>query len=255
MKVTKEKEENHQAYLTIELEPDEVKEAMSSALDRVTKKAKMGGFRAGKAPRAMVERAVDKEQLLQDALDDLIPKSYDKAIKEQNIEAIAQPELELVQKEPVIFKAIVPLKPTVTLGDYKSVRVAPKTVEVTEEQILAVIERLRHQAALWEPTDRPVEFNDFITFDITSSYDEDNKPYINTKKAQYNVTKGLTAPLPGFPEAMVGAKKNEEKEFKLKFPEDYSDKNVIGKEATFKITVSEIKEEKMPELNDEFAKR
>ena len=255
MKVTKEKEENHQVYLTIELEADEVKQAESDALDRITKRAKLGGFRAGKAPRAMVERVVDKDALRQEALDKLIPEAYEKALKEQNIEAVAQPEMELTQKDPVIFKATVPLKPTVTLGDYKKVRVEPKKVEVTEEQINAVIERLRHQHALWEPAERPVALNDFITFDVSSSYGPENKPFINTKKAQYNVTAGLTAPLPGFPEALVDAKKNEEKEFKLKFPEDYADKNVIGQEVTFKVTITEIKAEQMPELNDEFAKR
>jgi len=253
MEVTKEKTENCQVFLNIEMEPAEVEESLEATYKRLVKKTKIPGFRQGKAPRAVLERHIGKESLLKEAISTLVPQAYEKAIKEQKIEAIAQPDIELSQTEPVIFKAIVPLKPTLKLGDYHQIKATPKPVEVTKEEIKAVIERLRHQAAIWEPVERAVELNDLVTFDIESNVD--GEPFINQKGVQYQALPDLAAPVPGFAKQLVGLKKSEEKEFKLPLPSDYPRSELAGKEASFKVTLTEIKEEKLPKLDSKFAQQ
>ena len=251
MKVANEKTENSQVYLTIEMEPAEVEESLESSYQRLVKTARIPGFRKGKAPRQILERYIGRESLLEDALNNLVPQAYEKAIKEQEIEAIAQPQIEITQTDPLIFKAIVPLKPTVMLGDYKSIQAEPEKVEVTESNVDDVIEQLRHQQATWEPVERPVDFGDLVVFDIESSAED--TPFINQKGAQYQVLRDQSFPVAGFAEQLTGMKSNEEKEFKLQLPADYPRQELAGKEASFKVKVTEIKQEILPELNNAFA--
>ncbi len=251
MKITNEKIENSQAFLTIEMEPAEVEESLEMSYHRLVKKANIPGFRKGKAPRAILERYIGRESLFEDALNDLLYQAYEKAIKEQAIEAIAQPQIEIAQTDPVVFKAIVPLKPKVKLGDYQHIQVTPQPVEVTENDVNDVIEQLRHQHATWEPVERPVDFGDMVVFNIWSSVED--KPFINQKGVQYQPLHDSSFPLPGFAEQLIGMKRDEEKEFKLQIPADYSRSELAGKEPSFRVRVTEIKQEILPELKDEFA--
>ena len=252
MKVTKEKTENSQVFLSIEMEPAEVEESLEMSYYRLVKKTDIPGFRKGKAPRAILERYIGKESLFEEALNNLAPQAYEKAIKEQEIEAIAQPQIEITQTDPVVFKAIVPLKPRVKLGDYQHIQVTPQPVEVTENDVSDVIEQLRHRHATWEPVERPVDFGDLVVLDIESSIED--KPFINQKGAQYQVLHALPFPVPGFAEQLAGMKRDEEKEFNLQFPSDYPRGELAGKEPWFKVKVTEIKKEILSELNDEFAR-
>jgi len=252
VKVTNEKTENSQAFLTIEMESAEVEESLEKSYQHLVRKADIPGFRKGKAPRAILERYIGRESLLEDALNNLIPEAYEKAIKEQKIEAIAQPHIEITQTEPVVFKVTVPLPPNVELGDYHHIQVTPEPVEVTEDDVNAVIEQLRHQHATWEPVERSVEFNDLVVLDIESNIED--KPFISRKAVQYQVLRDLPFPAPGFAGQLPGMKKNEEKEFKLQFPSDFPRSELAGKEASFKVKITEIKQERLPELDDEFAR-
>ncbi len=251
MKVTNEKTENSQAFLTIEMEPAEVEESLEASYHRLVKKTNIPGFRKGKAPRAILERYLGKEGLLEDALNNLLPKAYENAIKEQKIEAIAQPHIEIAQTDPVVFKAVVPLVPTIELGDYHHIQVTPESVELTEDDVNTAIEQLRHQQATWEPVDRPVDFGDLVVLDVESNIE--GKPFINQKGVQYQVLRDVLLPAPGFAEQLSGMKRGDEKEFKLQFPSDYSRDELAGKEPSFKVKVTEIKQERLPELNNEFA--
>ena len=252
MKVTNEKVENRQAFLSIEMEPAEVEQSLEECYRQLVKKTNIPGFRKGKAPRTVLERYLSKESLMEEALGDLIPKACEKAIKEQKLEAIAQPHIEIAQTDPVVFKAVVPLRPMVKLGDYHGIQVTPQPAEVSEDDADAVIERLRHQRATWEPVERPVGFNDMVVLDIESNIE--GKPFINQKGAQYLVAQNSPFPTPGFAEQLVGMKRDEEKEFQLQFPPDYPKSELVGKGASFKVRVTEIKQERLPELDDEFAK-
>ena len=251
MKVTREKTENSQVFLSIEMEPAEVEDSLEESYRRLVKKANIPGFRRGKAPRVILERYIGKESLLEDALNNLLPQAYEKAIKEQEIEAIARPSIEIAQTDPVVFKATVPLPPTVELGDYHHIQVTQEPVELTEDDVSAAIEQLRHQHATWEPVERPVDFGDLVVLDIESNIED--KPFINQKGVQYQVLHDLPFPAPGFAEQLSGMKRGEDKEFKLQFPSDYPRGELAGKEPSFKVRVTEIKQEELPEPNDEFA--
>ncbi len=251
MKVTKEKEENRQVSLRVEMEPAEVEKYLEESYQHLVKKAKIPGFRKGKASREVLERHIGREGLFEEALNRLLPQAYEQAIKEQGIEAVATPSIEIEQTDPVVFKATVPLKPTVKLGDYHQLRLTPEPVEVTEDNVNAVIEQLRRQHGTWEPVEREVGFDDLVAIDIESHIE--GKPFINQPGVQYEVLRDQPLPVPGFAEQLVGMKGGGEKEFKLKLPEDYPRAEVAGKEAHFKVKVSEVKQSRLPPLDDEFA--
>lgn len=251
MKVTREKIENCQAYLTVEMEDADMETGIADAYKRLAQKASIPGFRKGKAPRQVVERHLGKGAVLEEAVDRMLPKAYEQALTEQEIEPYARPSVEITQMEPLAFKATVPLVPNVDAGEYKDLRLEPVKMDVTDENIDAVMEDLRHQNAAWEPVDRAVAFDDLITADLLGTVGD--KPYLQKVGAQVQVVKDSVSPAPGFFEQLVGMKKDEEKEFTLPFPADYPNAEVAGKEGHFKVKISEIKEEHLPELNDEFA--
>jgi len=251
MKVTNEKTENHEVHLLVEMDPEEVAESSEKAFRRLVQRVNVPGFRKGKAPRAVLETYVGREQLVNDMVDELVPGAYEKALEEQQLDAIAQPRIEVTETDPVTFRAVVPLRPVVNLGDYHQIRVTSEPMEVTEETIDSVIEELRHQHATWEPAERTVELKDLVTLDVESTVD--GEPYVNRQGAQYQVLTESLAPAPGFAEQLVGMSKGEEKEFSLQFSDEESQAELAGKEAHFKASVSEIKEEKLPEVTDEFA--
>ena len=252
MKVSAEPVENSQVTLNIEMEPVEIEKYIEGAYNRLVRKVSVPGFRKGKAPRDVLERHIGKDALFQEALEDLIPETYKEALEEQKIEPIAQPQFEMIQTEPLIFKAVVPLKPTIKLGDYTGIRVESKPVEVKKEDIETTIEQLRNQQAILSPVDRPVQFDDIVTIDIEGEKEGESFPI--RKDVVYEVTKEARLPLPGFAEKLEGMGKGEEKSFVLYYPPDYEMKELAGKDHAFKVTVTEIKEKKLPEVDDELAK-
>ncbi|MDP2917675.1 MAG: trigger factor [Dehalococcoidia bacterium] len=253
MKVTREKTENSQAFLSIEMEPAEVETALDKAYRSLVQKASIPGFRKGKAPRFLLEQHLGKERLLEEAVNKMAPEVAEKAIKEQDLKVVARPQVELEKMEPVTFKVVVPMEPTVNLGDYHQVKIAPESVEFKQEDVDAAVDQLRHNHATWEPVERPVAYADMVILDIESHIGE--QPFINQKDAQFHVAKDFDYPMPGFADQLVELKVGDSKEFALKFPDDYGRAELAGKEASFKIKVNEVKQEKMPEVNDEFAKQ
>src|SRR4030042_1572507 len=153
MKVSTEPLENSQVALNIEMEPVEIDKYLDTAYNRLVKKVSVPGFRKGKAPRDILERHIGKDALFQEALEDLIPRAYKEALDEQKIDPIAQPQFELIKTEPLIFKAVAPLKPTVRLGDYRQIKVESEPVEIKEGDIEATIEQIRHQQPILSPLD------------------------------------------------------------------------------------------------------
>lgn len=252
MKVSSEPIENSQVSLNVEMEATEIDEYLDKAYNHIVGRVKVPGFRKGKTPRAILERHVGKDAFLQEALEHLIPDAYQKALHEQKIEPIARPEIQVIQTEPVIFKAIVPVYPTVKLGDYKEIRVESKQVEVTEKEVEAAIQQLRLQHATLMPVDRPANMGDAVTIDIEG--ESEGKPLPLRKDLVFELVKESPLPLPGFAEKLEGMAKGEEKNFTLSYPADYKIPELAGKDYTFKIKTTEIKEQKLPEVDDEFAK-
>ncbi len=251
MKVTREKEENRQVWLNIEIEPAEMQTELDLAYHRLAQRAEVPGFRKGKAPREVLERHIGKDRLLEDALSKLLPRAYENAIKEQELEPVTNPDIEITQTDPVIFKATVSLRPVVELGDYTALKLNPEPPEAIDDEFNNTLEQLRRQHGSWEPAERAAGFDDLVTIDVDSQVED--KPFIKQEGVQYQMLKNQTAPAPGFAEQLEGMKGGEEKEFKLPLPADYAQVELAGKEASFKIKINEVKQLKLPELDDEFA--
>lgn len=251
MKVSSEQIENSQVALNVEMEADDIDEYMDRAYKHLVGRVRVPGFRKGKTPRAVLERHVGKDAFLQEALDHLVPEAYEKALDEQKIEPIARPEIQLIQDEPVIFKAIVPVRPKIKLGDYATIRLESELVEVEEKEIDAAIEQIRYQHAVLLPVDRAVKLGDTVTMDLEGESQGESFPI--RKDFVYELIKESPLPLPGFANKLEGIAKGEEKSFVLSYPADYEIKELAGKEYSFKVKVTEIKERELPEVNDEFA--
>ncbi len=252
MKTTKEKIENRQAYLTIELEPSETEEGLSKAYNRLVRKYNVPGFRKGKAPRPILEQYIGKAALLEDAVEHMAPEVIEKVIKEQELKVIARPQIDLEKIEPVIYKLVLPLEPVVTLGDYHQVKIAPEVIELKEEDVDKAIEQLRHKHCIWEPVERQINSRDLVNLDIESNVGA--QPFINQKDAEYQVEKESEFPIKGFAEQLIGLKKGDKKDFTLTFAQDHPRAELAGKEVSFKVEIKEIKQEKLPEVDDDFAK-
>ena len=251
MKLIEQKTENHQAMLTVELEPEEVETSMEATFKRMAKETTVPGFRKGKAPRDVLERHIGRQAVFDEAMQDLIPRTCTRVIEEQNIEVYARPTLSMTSTDPVTFQAVIPLRPVIELGDYNSIRMKLPEVEIKEEQVDMVVNRLQRQCATWEEADGPVTMGNLAVLDVESNIGE--VPYISQKGAQFQLG-GSPEPVLGFTEEILGMEKGAEKEFTLKFPEKHPDTSTAGKEVHFKVTLTEIRQEKLPELNDEFVK-
>jgi len=251
VKVTAEKMEHRQVALVIEVDPGELEESREQAYHRMVGRVSIPGFRKGKAPRAILEQHVGKESLLDEALEQLIPQLYKEAVKSEGLEPIAEPQIEITQTEPLVFKAIVPLKPAIELGDFHGIRVNADAVEISSEKTETAMEQIRQGQAILSPVDRPIQFGDSVTLDIEASVD--GKALLNHKDVVYDVDKNSVLPLPGFAENLIGVEKNKETTFTLRVLGDYDIKEFSGKEWLCKVSVSEIKEKELPELTDELA--
>ncbi len=252
MKVSTESLGNCQTALTIEAEDSELNKSLDEAYHHLVKEVSVPGFRKGKAPRDILVQHIGKQNLLDDALEHLIPQLYKQAIESQQITPIAQPQIEIAQTEPVIFKAVVSLEPEVKLGDYTSIKLEPAPeINIDEEEVSAAMEEARERQGAWVPVDRAVELGDLVTMDVEANVE--GKAWLNHKGILYEVDKDSRSPVPGFASQLQGTEKNREKTFSLLIPEDYSIKEMSGKEGNFKVTVTEIKEKQLPELDDKLA--
>lgn len=250
MKVTREDDAVRQAVLNIEMEEADVESYLQRAYQRVVQRVKVPGFRPGKAPRRVVERMVGRESLLNEALDFMVPEVTAKAIEQEAIEAGAQPDVEILEIEPVTIKATVPLTPAVDVGDYLSMRVPWEPPAVTDEQVAEALEEVRRKEALWEPVERPADMGDDVAMDFKGVCE--GETIVEQEFAAFVLDP--EAPLPGFGEALTGIAVGETREFDIPFPDDYFNENLAGKTCTFTVTVKEIKAQVLPELNDDFAK-
>ncbi|MBN1690229.1 MAG: trigger factor [Dehalococcoidia bacterium] len=252
MKTTSEKIENCQIALNVEMEGSETEKYMGIALEHLARRVVLPGFRKGKAPATLVEQHIGKQAIMQEALEHLVPEAYEEALKNESILAIDQPKIELVQLDPIIFKAIVPTKPEVTPGNYRDIRMELGKKEICEDDVNQVIEQLQLQFGTLVPAERAIRFGDIVTIDIDGKRGEEN--ILSRKDAAYEVSQGSKYPVPGFAEKIEGMSKDEEKSFEIDFSDDYEIKEIAGKKYSFNVKVNEIKEKSLPEINDDFAK-
>lgn len=252
MKVEREELEDCQVQLRVEAEPEEIEQSLQRAIRRVANRTAIPGFRRGKAPPVMVERFVGREVLLEEAVQDLVPRLTRQAIEEQQLRAVAEPEIEVTEREPVTFTAKIPVEPRVELAPYGAFRFPKEPLVVEEERVESVLEGLREQQATWQPVDRAVRFKDLISVDYGGTID--GSPYLERQDYTFVIEQGDPHPAPGFGEYLEGSEKGVERSFDLKLPEDFPLSDAAGRTCHFQATVREIKEKIMPPLDDDFAK-
>lgn len=252
MNVTRELDSPTEVTLKISMDAEDEEPFLNRSYRRVVGRFSIPGFRRGKAPRSIVEQHLGRSALVQEALDFMIPESLDQVLREHEIRAFAEPQVQVVEMEPVSFTAIVPLEPAVDLGDFRSIRLQAPPVEIGPEDIDRVLQDLRYESAPWEPANRPVAFGDLVTLNVHAVIGGDS--VINDEGVDFIPQQDNALPLPGFSIYIEGMREGQEKEFALTVPEDYQHEAYAGLEARFQVTALSIKEKKLPELDDEFAK-
>ena len=250
--VTTEKLEGSLVQLDIEVDDDRLQGEMAKAVNRISKQVKIPGFRPGKAPRNIVERHVGSGAILQEALDKLVPDIYQEAVEAEEIEVIDQPEIELTSTEPLVVRATVPVRPEIDLGDYQSIRASRPEFEVTDEEREAALTELRRRFAMLEPVDRPIQWGDTVRADVKVEIEGEDAPH-EESDAEFAVREGGTVLLPGFAEELIGRERGGPQEFSATLPEEDLPENLAGKEASYSVTIQEVKQEILPDADDAFA--
>jgi len=256
MKSTIEDVSSVKKKLHIQVAPDTIAQEMVKAVADAAKKAKIPGFRPGKAPKAVVERHYAAE-IETEVMNKLITDSYLQALQEHNLNPVDVPSITNIspfdKAAPLNYTAVVEVRPNIELGVYDGIEVKEESVAVSDEELNQTIDRLRDMYAQLEVVeDRPLEKNDTAIIDFEGS--RDGKTIEGAKAADYMLSLGSDSLIPGFEEQLVGMKRGETRTLNVTFPADYSNKELAGKDAQFVVSLKEIKKKVLPELNDEFAK-
>ncbi|MBB6729281.1 trigger factor [Cohnella zeiphila] len=256
LKANWEKIEKNVGLLEVEIEEQQVSEALDKAFRKVVQKVNVPGFRKGKVPRKIFEARFGIESLYQDAIDILLPGAYSDAVEQAGITPVDRPDVDVEQfakGQTFKFKAKVTVKPEVKLGDYKGLEVPAADAEVTDEEVNAELERLQQRHAELVVVDEgPAQQGDITIIDFEGFLD--GEPFEGGKAERYSLELGSGSFIPGFEDQVVGLNIAEEKDIHVTFPENYQAENLAGKPVVFKVKLHEIKRKNLPELDDEFAK-
>ena len=251
MKITQDEILERQTVLHIELEDTDIDPFLDRAYSRVVQRVNIPGFRKGKAPRRIIEQYFGRESLLNEIIDSMLPEMTGRAVSEQELDSVGLPSIDLESLEPFLFSATIPLRPDVDLGKYDEIRVDREEPSIEDNAVDERVEQLRLSVASWEPIERPVELGDMISAEIDGEVE--GEEIIKESEAVYLVNEDIGRPFPGFSEKLVGFDIDETNKFDLAIPDDYSDEKLAGKTASFKVTVKDVKERVLPDLDDEFA--
>ncbi len=256
VKVENIKDKANEVKLEFTVEAQKFEEAIQDVYKKNAKYFNIPGFRKGKAPFKMVEKAYGIQIFYEDAFNEIVGEAYVKGLEDNKIEAVSKPEIDIKQIEAgkdLIFTAVVQTKPEVTLGAYKGIELKKVEYNVTDKDVEHELEHIaEHNARLVAVEDRPVEKGDTVVIDFEGFVD--GKAFEGGKAENHELEIGSGKFIPGFEDQIVGMKIDEDRDIKVTFPEEYPAKELEGKEATFKIKLHEIKKKELPEINDEFAK-
>ncbi|MCR2802603.1 trigger factor [Paenibacillus soyae] len=256
MKATWEKIDKNIVSIDVEVDADKVASALDQAFKKVSAKVNVPGFRKGKVPRGIFESRFGVESLYQDAIDILLPEAYTAAVRENEIEPVDRPEIDVTQfakGQTFKFVAKVTVKPEVKLGEYKGLEVEAVEAAVTEEEISAELERLQSRhAELTVVEDGAAQNGDIAVIDFDGYVD--GEQFEGGFAERYSLELGSGSFIPGFEEQVVGMQLGDFKDVEVTFPESYHAEHLAGKPAVFKVKLHELKRKSLPALDDEFAK-
>jgi trigger factor len=256
MKVTVEDISSVKKKLHIQVLPDTIAKELEKAVADVSKRAKIPGFRPGKAPKAVVERHYQTE-IESEVMNRVISDSYLRAVRENNLNPVEMPNITNIspfeRNAPLNFTAMVEVRPQFALGAYEGIEIAETPVAVTDEEVTQTIDRLREMYAHLDVVEgRPLEMAHTAIIDFEGF--RDGKPIEGAKSQDYTLMLGTGSLIPGFEDQLIGMNKGETRDINVTFPGDYNNKELAGKDAKFTVTLKEVKKKVLPELNDEFAK-
>jgi len=256
MQVTQEQIEPCKVALTISVEPEKVTAAREKAFGQLARNLQLPGFRRGKVPPHMARAYVDPGRVKQRAMEMLVDPAYAEALEETKIEPFAQAELDLVEMNddgPLVFKALVPTRPVVTLGPYKGLSIERHRLEVTDADVERQIEELRGRYAEFEDvTDRTAQIGDLGFVDLTAQIEGQSAGDLETPRASVvEIGKNI----PDFDNGLVGMVPGETKTIEAVYPDDFPDESMRGKRATFTVTLNQLRTRSLPALDDAFAER
>lgn len=252
-----EKTENvNEVKLEITVEATKFDEAIKKVYFQSAKYFNIPGFRKGKAPMNIVEKYYGKEIFYEDAFNEVAGEALDEAVKENKLEVVSRPDIDVTQIEKgkdLIFTAIMQTKPEAELGKYKGIEIEKIEYNVSDEDIEHELGHMQeHNSRIITIEDRPVEKGDIATIDFEGFVD--GKAFEGGKAEGHDLEIGSNTFIPGFEDQVIGMKIDDEKDINVKFPEEYFSKELAGKDATFKVKVHQIKKKELPKLDDEFAK-
>lgn len=247
--------EKNMAKLTVEAPAEQFDDALKAAYHSHKGRFSIPGFRKGKAPMAMIEKMYGAEIFYEEAANLLLDATYPDAVEQSGLAIVSKPKIDLVQikkGEPFVYTALVVLKPEVTLGAYKGIEVEKASAEVTDEDVEKELKKVQEQnSRLLAVEDRPIADKDEVIIDFEGFVD--GKTFEGGKSENYSLRIGSHSFVDTFEEQLIGKSAGEECEVHVTFPEDYHAPGLAGKPAMFRVTVKQIKERELPELNDEFA--
>ena len=247
--------EKNRYELQISVDSATFNAAVSAVYRKQVKNITVPGFRKGKAPRAIIEKMYGAGVFYEDAINDLIPEAYTKAIEEAKIDAVGQPEFDVVSidENGLVLSAKVYVKPEVEIKDYFGIKVEKEVAPVTDEAIAKEIEMIRERNSREiDVTDRPAEMGDTAVIDFEGFCD--GVAFEGGKGTDYALKLGSGSFIPGFEEQVAGKSIDEEFDVNVTFPEEYHAADLAGKPAVFKVKIHAITKVELPELDDEFAK-
>jgi trigger factor len=256
LSVTTEPLPKSQVGMTIEVPAEMVDATYEKVLNRLASRAKLEGFRPGRAPRALVEARLGPAALREEVVETIVPQVIREALAEKSISPIDNPDVEVLELErgrPARLKATVTIMPEVTLGDVKSLDVATPSVEVTDEMLERRLEDVREPMAEITPVDREARMGDVVVIDVEVETDGTVVPSESRQAMEAELKEGVL--LPELTEAIKGAKVGDARSATVEFPDDYGEPMLAGKDGTIKVTVQGIKEKVLPALDDALAKQ
>lgn len=245
----------NEVKLEITVEAEKFENAIKKVYFKNAKYFSIPGFRKGKAPQNIVEKYYGKEIFYEDAFNEVASPEYETALKENEIDVVSKPQIDIVKMEKgqdLVFTAIVQTKPEVKLKKYKGIEIEKIEYNVKDEDIENELKQMQEKNAREISIETPVENGNITVIDFEGFVD--GVPFEGGKAENHTLEIGSKSFIPGFEDQIIGMKIEEEKEIKVKFPDEYFSKDLAGKDATFKVKVHEIKKKELPELDDEFAK-
>jgi len=244
-----------QVELEIPITAEELAAAQERAFRRLAKNVKLPGFRAGKVPRKVFEQTYGSESIASEALEDVVPEVYARAVREHELVPVDRPKMEILPAEegkPSRLKATVDVRPAIALRDYKGIEVERDTPAIDDEDVERSLTALAKERATLVPVERPAQLGDVVTIDYEGKID--GVPFDGgTAKGQMTELDENRF-IPGFASGIAGMSAGETKDIEAVFPRDYSKEDLAGKTATFTVTVHDVKALELPAIDDDFAK-